>query len=406
MKAIPAARIHRPTGQLRVRYGGRDLYFGRADDPASEERYKRWVAELLVRDLDAPLNGIRPQSSVTVNDVLLAYFTHAEQYYRQGDKVSREFIAMRDAAKPVKELYGTTPAVKFGPLALRAVRERLLANGLCRREINKRVNRIRRIVKWAASMEIVPGSVYEALKTVAGLERGRTTARETEPVKPVDAGCVNAVLPNVSPPVAAMIQLQLLTGMRAGEVVIMRPSDIDRSRPIWVYEPSRHKTQYRGKLRQIPLGPQAQEVLTPFLDRPGDQHLFSPVEAEAWRNDQRAVHRSNGRKTKIYPSELRSREKRKIAAKRRRSKRPKRNCYDVDAFRRSVTYGIERTRKLGVWIPHWHPHQLRHAFATRVRKQFGLDGAQVALGHSHADVTQTYAEVNLAKAAEIARQIG
>jgi integrase len=40
------------------------------------------------------------------------------------------------------------------------------------------------------------------------------------------------VLPNVSPPVAAMIQLQQLTGMRAGEVVIMRPQDIDRSRPI------------------------------------------------------------------------------------------------------------------------------------------------------------------------------
>jgi integrase len=76
------------------------------------------------------------------------------------------------------------------------------------------------------------GQHPESLRTVAGLERGRTTARETEPVKPIDAGCVNAVLPNVSPPVAAMIQLQQLTGMRAGEVVIMRPQDIDRSRPI------------------------------------------------------------------------------------------------------------------------------------------------------------------------------
>lgn len=406
MKAIPAARIHRPTGQLRVRHGGRDFYFGRADDPASEGRYKRWVAELLVRELDSPLAGSRPQSGIIVNEVLVTYFRHAEQYYRQGDKVSREFIAMRDAAKPVKELYGTAPAVTFGPLALRAVRERLLLNDLCRREINKRINRVRRIFKWAASMEIVPASVYEALKTVAGLERGRTTARETEPVKPVDAGCVNAVLPNVSPPVAAMIKLQQLTGMRAGEVVIMRPQDIDRSGPIWVYRPSKHKTEHRGKLREIPLGPQSQEVLTPFLDRSADQYLFSPVEAEATRNEQRVVVRSSTRKTKVYPSELRSREKRKAAAKRRPSKRPKRSRYDVDAYRRAITYGIERSRKLGVWIPHWHPHQLRHAFATRVRRQFGLDGAQVALGHSHADVTQTYAEVNLAKAAEIAKQIG
>jgi hypothetical protein len=159
MKAIPAARIHRPTGQLRVRYGGRDLYFGRADDPASEDRYKRWVAELLVRELDSPINGSRPQSSVTVNEVLVAYFAHAEKHYRQGDKVSREFIAMRDAARPVKELYGAVPAVSFGPLALRPVRERLLANDLCRREINKGVNRVRRIFKWAASMKIVPASI-------------------------------------------------------------------------------------------------------------------------------------------------------------------------------------------------------------------------------------------------------
>jgi len=44
--------------------------------------------------------------------------------------------------------------------------------------------------------------------------------------------------------------------------------------------------------------------------------------------------------------------------------------------------------------------------ATAVRKQFGLEAAQVALGHSNAKVTQIYAERNLAKAAEIARQVG
>jgi len=38
--------------------------------------------------------------------------------------------------------------------------------------------------------------------------------------------------------------------------------------------------------------------------------------------------------------------------------------------------------------------------------QYGLDAAQVILGHSKADVTQIYAERNLALAAEIARKIG
>lgn len=62
------------------------------------------------------------------------------------------------------------------------------------------------------------------------------------------------------------------------------------------------------------------------------------------------------------------------------------------------------TKKAGV--PHWHPNQLRHLFATEVRKAHGLEAAQVLLGHSRADVTQVYAERNLALAARVAKEIG
>src|SRR5207253_2014030 len=54
----------------------------------------------------------------------------------------------------------------------------------------------------------------------------------------------------------------------------------------------------------------------------------------------------------------------------------------------------------------WHPNQLRHTFATRVRKQHGLEAAQVLLGHSRADVTQIYAEKNEALATAVAAKIG
>ena len=54
----------------------------------------------------------------------------------------------------------------------------------------------------------------------------------------------------------------------------------------------------------------------------------------------------------------------------------------------------------------WHPNQLRHSVATRVRKVHGLEAARVLLGHSHADVTQVYAERNEGLAAEIAAKIG
>ena len=112
-------------------------------------------------------------------------------------------------------------------------------------------------------------------------------------------------LPYVSPQVSAMIRLQLLTGMRPGETLCMMPRDIDHSGDIWIYEPEKHKNRWRGHRRLIPLGPQAQELIAPFLDRPVSEYLFSPAEAEAWRNEQRALNRN--RKTALSPYEIKKR---------------------------------------------------------------------------------------------------
>ena len=46
----------------------------------------------------------------------------------------------------------------------------------------------------------------------------------------------------------------------------------------------------------------------------------------------------------------------------------------------------------------WTPHRLGHAFATRVRKEFGLDAARAALGHDGGAVTLRCAELDCAKA--------
>ena len=52
----------------------------------------------------------------------------------------------------------------------------------------------------------------------------------------------------------------------------------------------------------------------------------------------------------------------------------------------------------------WGPNRLRHSAATDIRRHFGLEAAQVALGHAQADVTQVYAERDLRLAAEVARE--
>jgi site-specific recombinase XerC len=57
-------------------------------------------------------------------------------------------------------------------------------------------------------------------------------------------------------------------------------------------------------------------------------------------------------------------------------------------------------------IPHWHANQLRHSAATEIRQRFGLEAAQVALGHSSADVTQIYAERDMGLASRVMEQVG
>ena len=57
-------------------------------------------------------------------------------------------------------------------------------------------------------------------------------------------------------------------------------------------------------------------------------------------------------------------------------------------------------------VPVWTPHRLRHNAATQIRKEFGLEAAQLLLGHARADVTQVYAEADEMKALHIAERMG
>jgi uncharacterized Zn finger protein len=92
---------------------------------------------------------------------------------------------MKYALRPLRKLYGQTKAAEFGPLALKAVRPSMIDADPSRGVINAQVNRIKRFCKWAASEELLPASVYQAVQSLPALRFGRTEARETEPVKPV-----------------------------------------------------------------------------------------------------------------------------------------------------------------------------------------------------------------------------
>lgn len=64
------------------------------------------------------------------------------------------------------------------------------------------------------------------------------TANSLESREELPDAFVDAVLPFVSPQVKAMIELQRLTGMRPGEVCLMRTCDIDVTGKIWIFLPA------------------------------------------------------------------------------------------------------------------------------------------------------------------------
>src|SRR5262249_22444672 len=158
------------------------------------------------------------------------YYRHAEQHYRdeQGNP-GQELDNVRTALKPLRRVYGASPAAAFGPLALRTLQADLTKSGLSRGVVNARINRIRRLFKWAVSFQLIPSSVHEALRTVPGLQCGRCDAPEAPPVQPVADEVVNATLIFLPSPVRAMVELQRLTGCRPGEAMAMRAIDLNTS---------------------------------------------------------------------------------------------------------------------------------------------------------------------------------
>jgi integrase len=429
----PSYCLHKASGLAVVRIDGRDHYLGAYGSAESREAYDRLIAEWLA-------NGRRlaPQTvgdnEATVNELAAAFFRHVEQHHRRPDGTQTDEVKeYRMALRPLKHLYGNTVARGFGPMALKAVRK-LLVEGydhptygpqqaVCRNVVNQRVGRLKRMFKWGVENEMVPATILTGLQAVRGLQRGRTVARETEPVRPVHPDTVEHTLPFLNRHLAAMVRLQMLTGMRPGEVCVMRGIDLDPTGKVWLYRPESHKTAHHGHKRVIALGPKAQEVIRPFLKLDLLACLFSPQDAmqERWERQR------TERKTKVQPSQFsrkKQKPKRKPGGRYTRGSYAHAICKACDegfpppmplAKRDSETRNqwearltAEQKAELLAWrkAHRWHPHQLRHTAATAIRKEFGLDVARVILGHRSPQITELYAELDTNRAAEVAEKIG
>jgi integrase len=386
-KLLPSLLFHRASGQA---------YVNTRDDAGkrhprylgpwgSQEAQDAYVAHCAAIDAGQPVHAdtappvvVTPHApppgrpvTLTVRELVARHAAHAAVYYRHPDGEptgeARNFVT---STRDLLQLYGETPAHLFTRDMLKQVRAAMVRRGVSREVVNQRVGRIVHIFRWAVDPHdgsaLIPESVVASLVLLRPLARGRSEAPEREDVKPVPWEHVEKTLPKLAPVTRAMVQLLRHSVMRPGEVCRMKPGDVERAGETWTYRPGKHKTLWRGRRRVVALGPKAQAVLRPWLDaavRLGREYVFPPSR-EATRGQSRP-------------------------------------CYTSATLYTAVRRAAKRAG-----VPAWTPNQIRHAGATEIRHQFGLEATQVVLGHSKADTTQLYAEKNESLAAKIAAERG
>lgn len=399
---VPQLRYHL-SGQAFVRIDDRNYYLGKHGSPESLARYAFLIAEYQRNGLSLPtsfdLKSLNPLvESLTSGTAAVSVSTHQAdepilvkhlaEAYRQWAKVryAKNQGELQRAGCLCNELikhYGEVQVEKFGPKSLKDQRSRWVASGKARVYCNRLTNYLIRIFKWGESEELVPPGKWQSLRTVEPLREFHTEAHENEPVQPVPIEHVRATLAELSPIVKAMVRVQLSTGMRPSEVFNLRPCDIDRTKEVWIYRPSKHKTKGRGKTRAVPLLGDAREAIEDYMNRPADSFCFSPIEAEAFfRARLRATRTGGGSRKKLSES----------------PQRKPGTQYTALSYRRAIERAAKRAG-----VPHWHPYQLRHLAGTIVREAIDAEAAQAFLGHARLNMTEHYAKVSEKKAIEAAK---
>lgn len=412
----PSYRLHKPTGQAVVTIDRKDFYLGRFESPESRQKYNRIIGEWLIRGKTSP--GITKDSATIA--LVISGYVESIKTEKSGETIHRIKMVLRTLNKS----YGDCIAKDFGPLQLKALRQQICQHGnqqsspkkhgqlLTRTKVNEMVSRIVSMFRWAAETDLVPASVWYAIKSVTPLARGSNLVCECRKITAPRLEDIEATIECMGTIHATMVRLQLLTGMRCGEVFKMRPCNIEMDGEVWRYKLKDHKTRKFVGDRTITLGPKAQELIKPFLFRSQTTPLFSS--REAFESSHRWFFGGITEGFSHIPEQDRS------ARYKRLSKNSALHFNEEmkgSSYRLAITRALRRANakarlanpdmpKDEVAVRPWHSHQLRHYAATFIRKHYGLDVARAQLGHTTTRQTEVYAELDGTKTKEAMLKYG
>ena len=175
--------LRHSSGQAR---DGRDVLLGVYGSDESRIRYVQLIARLAGGVLLDPLADSQRGKAAgrdseadpgpTVGELCLSFLRHAETHYVKNGVQTSEVHILKSVIRPLNELYGMLPASDFGPLALKAVRIKMVELGWTRGTVNAAMSRVRRIFKHAVADELSDSSVLQRLQSLPALLAGRTEA--------------------------------------------------------------------------------------------------------------------------------------------------------------------------------------------------------------------------------------
>lgn len=373
-------------------------YHGQWGLAATKQAYLRWCAELLTEDVTP---SIVPEHEPVVADLVNAMIKHSLSYYRDPvtGKPTSQLGVIKSALREL-DLYLETKIKDFKPSTLVAVRAAIVHRDimpqsegtpkkkLCISSVNNAIVKIRQMFKLGVEWELVPVEIYQALAQVQHLNwRTAPTLRNPDKIAPVPVEYFPLIMPHLKPLYQALLKVHIETGMRVKELCSMRWSEITEVEPgvLWCYSPAEHKNSHRGDTRTI-------YIKQHFID------LMRSVRKPLWDADavwcQRGVGRHAGYSGMIsadcYGRAIEGAQKRYNEGR-----------ISIEAGARTDKKKFKYTSAKRVPMAHWTPLQIRHTYATQVRRTHGLEGAQAVLGHSTIDATQIYAE----KRDDLARSI-
>ena len=422
----PAYRHFKPRNQGVVRIAGKDYYLGEYQSQESWRRYSQLLAELFFVEpatnsqssntVPASVTMQAPEPLVAplrIGELTMRYQVHTNTYYIKDGKPTSEVETIKRSLVFLNRMCCDEPANSFTSKKLELVREAIASDPVTkirkkkgkgakgqtetvvlqatksRSTANRYTARIKQMFKWAVHEELVDPGVYERLRALPPLKKGRTKARETKKVRPVPEEHIQAVLAKLSSVVADMVRVQRLVGCRPQDVVNMCPADITKGEPgePWLYRPESHKTAHHDQDLVLPIGPRAQAILEKYWPAKATDVFFSPKATVQMRNDAR---RGKGKHAAVVAK----RPKKKATS-------PPGEKYNSSSYRRAVNRACELAE-----IVIWSPNRLRHSRLTEVRAKHGAEAARTLVGHKNLSTTEIYAEQDLRKAIEVAKESG